>query len=170
MDRCYEVNIGGRVEIDTHYEGTVQGEVTNMLWRGDIGFRQPDAIEVKWNSDTGALRMGEIGMWEQWRKVGEGQEGEDKEMQPADVSETSNETDARDREGKAGAPSVLGGAQGKAGNTCGEPDAGKEVAETQGSTKRSARTQLNDTRGEGDGVRTMSYARYYVRTYGWEST
>ena len=36
MDRCYEVGIGDRVEIDTHDEGTVQGEVRNMLWRGDI--------------------------------------------------------------------------------------------------------------------------------------
>ena len=80
MDRCYEVDIGDRVEIDTHDEGTVQGEVMSMLWRGDnvIGFRQPGAIEVKWNGDTGALRMGEIEMWEQWRKVveGLGQEGE----------------------------------------------------------------------------------------------
>ena len=56
IDRCYEVDIGDRVEIDTHDEGIVQGEVMNMLWRGDMGFRQPDAIEVKWISDTGAGR------------------------------------------------------------------------------------------------------------------
>ena len=142
MDRCYEVDIGDRMEMDTHGEGTVHGEVTNMLWRGGIGLRRPGAIEVKWNGDTGALRMGarEIGMWEQWRKVGEGQESEDKEMQPADVPATGNGTDARDREGRAGAPSALGGAQSKAGNTGGEPEAGQEVAGTQGSTKRSART------------------------------
>ena len=58
MDRCYEVDIGSRMEIDTHGEGTVQGEVTNMLWRGDIGYRQPDALEVKSTSGTGELKMG----------------------------------------------------------------------------------------------------------------
>ena len=131
-----------------------------MLWRGDIGFRRPDAIEVKWNGTTGALLMGEIEMWEQWRKVGEGQEGEGREMQPADVSATSNETDARDREGRAGTPSILGGAQGKEGNTDGEPETDHEVARTQGSTKRSARTQLNGTGG-----RATGYAHTHVRTY-----
>ena len=40
MDRCYEVDIGDRVEIATHDEGTVQGVVTNMLWKGEMGFRQ----------------------------------------------------------------------------------------------------------------------------------
>ena len=43
MDRCYEMDIGDRVEIDTHNEGTVQGEVANMLWRCALGYRQPDA-------------------------------------------------------------------------------------------------------------------------------
>ena len=52
MDRCYEVDIGDRVEIDTHGEGTVQGEVTSMLWRGELGFRQPDAIEVQWKGSN----------------------------------------------------------------------------------------------------------------------
>ena len=63
IGRCYEVDIYVRVEIDTHGEGAVQGEVTSMLWRGDIGFRQLDAIEVKWNGDTGVLQTGEIEMW-----------------------------------------------------------------------------------------------------------
>ena len=76
MDRCCEVDIGDRVEIDTHDEGTVQGGVTNMLWRGDLGFRQPYAIEVQCKCSKGELQMGEIEMWEQWRKVGEWQEGE----------------------------------------------------------------------------------------------
>ena len=85
-------------------------------------------------------------------------------MQPADVSAMSNKTDARDREGRAGAPSVLEGAHGRAGNTGGEHEAGQEVAGAQGSTKRSARAQLNDTGGEGD--RVCTYARTYVRTGG----
>ena len=36
--------------------------------------------------------MGEIEMWEQWRKVGDGQEGRGREVQPADVSAVANET------------------------------------------------------------------------------
>ena len=158
MDRCYEVDIGDRVEIDTHDEGTVQGEVTNMLWRGDLGFRQPDAIEVQWKGSKGELQMGEIEMWEQWRKVGEGQEGEDRGVQPADVSAKTNETDARDRESGADAPSVLEGAQMREGNTGGEPEAG-----TQGSTGGSVRARLSDMGGEGNGV--CEEARTYVRTY-----
>ena len=55
MDKCYEVDIWDRVGIDTHDEETVQGEVTNMLWRGEMGFRQPDALEVQWSSSTGKL-------------------------------------------------------------------------------------------------------------------
>ena len=62
MDRCYEVDIGDRVEIDTHDAGTVKGEVTNMLWRGELGFRQPDALEVRWTGSGGELQMGEIEM------------------------------------------------------------------------------------------------------------
>ena len=31
MDRYYEADIGDRVETDTHDEGTVRGEVMNML-------------------------------------------------------------------------------------------------------------------------------------------
>ena len=58
MDRCYEVDIRDRVEVDTHDEGTVQGEVTNMLWRGGMGFRQPDALEVRWSSSTEEMQMG----------------------------------------------------------------------------------------------------------------
>ena len=124
MDRCYEVDRGQGGNRHTHDEGTVQGEVTNMLynvmWRGVIGFRQLDAMEVKWNGNTGALRMGEIEMWEQWRKpeVGEGQEGEGREMQPAaGVSTTRNETDARDRDvqplgEKGGRPQRTGGSAG----------------------------------------------------------
>ena len=102
LDRCYEVDIGDRVEIDTHDEGTVQGEVTNMLWRGELGFRQPHALEVRWTGSGGELQMGEIEMWEQWRKVGEGQEGEGREVQHADVSAMANETDAAIRGGSAG--------------------------------------------------------------------
>ena len=102
MGRCYEVDIGDRVEIDTHDEGTVQGEVTNMLWRGELGFRKPDALEVQWTGSGGELQMGEIEMWEQWRKVGEGQEGRGREVQHADVSAVANETDAATRGGSAG--------------------------------------------------------------------
>ena len=57
VGRCYEVDIGDRVEIDTHDEGTVQGEVTNMLWRGELGFRQPDALEVQWKGSRGELHI-----------------------------------------------------------------------------------------------------------------
>ena len=65
MDRCYEVDIGDRVEIATrHDEGTVQGEVTNMLWREVVGYTQPDALEIQWTSSTGEPQMGEIEMWE----------------------------------------------------------------------------------------------------------
>ena len=102
MDRCYKVDIGDRVEIDTHDEGTVQGEVTNMLWRGELGFRQPDALEVQWTGSRGELQMGKIEMWEQWRKVGKGQEGEGREVKHADLSTVANETDAATRGGLAG--------------------------------------------------------------------
>ena len=59
------------MEIDTHDEGTVQGEATNMLWRGDIGYRQPGAMEVKWNSDTGGAADGgdrDVGTVEEGRR------------------------------------------------------------------------------------------------------
>ena len=130
-----------------------------------IGFRQPDAIEVKWNSTTGALQMGEIKMWEQWRKVGEGQEGTGREMQPTDVSTMSNKTDARDREGRAGAPSVLEGAQGRAGNTGREPEAGQDVAGAQGGTKRGTKAQFTDTAAGGADDGVCTYTRTYVYAY-----
>ena len=38
--QALEVDIGDRVEIATHDEGTGQGVITNMLWRGEMGFRQ----------------------------------------------------------------------------------------------------------------------------------
>ena len=59
MDRCYEVDIGDRVDIDTHDEGTVQGEVTHMLiMEGGGGVRQPGALEVRWMNETGSNRCG----------------------------------------------------------------------------------------------------------------
>ena len=64
MDRYYEVDIGDRAEIDTHDEGTVQGEVTSMLWREEVGFRQP---ALRWTNSTGEQQMGKIEMWEPWR-------------------------------------------------------------------------------------------------------
>ena len=166
MDRCYEVDIEDRVEIGTHDERTVQGEVTSMLWRGGIGFRQPDAPEVKWpwtsvHSSTGELQMGAIEMWEQRRRVGARKAGESEEAQPVDVPAKSNETDASSREGRASARNihVPGGAEDKEGCA---PEAQQDVAGPQEGTKRSTRTQLSDTEVEGDGARL--YVRMYICT------
>ena len=166
MDRCYEVDIGDRVEIDTHDEGTVRGVITNMLWRGEMGFRQPDALEVQWHSDAGELQMGEIEMWEQWRRVegGQGGEGEAPEPEPkapAGVPATNSEAETARGEGGAGVRSVRGDGEGaEDGAAAVQPDS-EGLGETR---KRSTRTSLSN--GEAASARGQAYGRTYVRTGG----
>ena len=163
MDRCYEVDIGDKVEIDTHDEGTVRGVITNMLWRGEMGFRQPDALEVQWHSDAGELQMGEIEMWEQWRRVegeqgGEGEAPEPEPKAPAGVPATNSEAETARGEGGAGVRSVRGDGEGAGdGAAAVQPDS-EGLRETR---KRSARTSLSD--GEAASARGQAYGRTYVR-------
>ena len=106
-------------------------------------------------------------MWELWKRTGARQEGESESAQPepevtADVPVKSNETDASSRGGGLSACSDRGGGEGKEGRT---PDAQQDIAGPQEGKKWDARTSLNHSGVEGDGVRM--HVRTYVCTYGW---
>ena len=168
MVRCYEVYIGDRVEIDTHDEGTVQGVTTHMLWRGEMGFRQLDTLEVQWHSATGELQMGEIEMWERWRRVGNRQrgKGEAPELEPkapADVPTMNNKAEATHREGGAGVHIVRGDRDGMEGGTAAvlQDSAGLREAR-----KRSARTLVSDDEAAGARGRGRACVHTYVHMGG----
>ena len=137
-----------------------------MLWRGAMGFRQPDALEVQWHSEAGELQMGEIEMWEQWRRVedGQGGEGEAPEPEPkapAGVPATNSEAETARGEGGAGVRSVRGDGEGAGDGAAAVQPASEGL---RGTRKRSARTSLSD--GEAAGARGQAYGRTYVRTHG----
>ena len=120
-----------------------------------MGFSQPDALEVQWHSATGELQMGEISMWERWRRVGNGQggEGEAPESEPkapADVPAMNNKAETTRREGGAGVCIVRGNGEGTVGGTAAvqQDSAGPREA-----MKRSARTSLSDDEAAGAGGR-----------------
>ena len=117
-----------------------------MLWRGEMGFRQPDALEVQWYSGTGELQMGMIEMWERWRRVGIMQrgEGEAPKSEPkisVVVSATSNETEAIRGEGGSSTRGVRGVGEGAEGRT---PEAQQGIAGPHAGRKRSATAVTRD--------------------------
>ena len=114
-----------------------------MLWRGELGFRQPDALEVRWTGSGGELQMGEIEMWEQWRKVGEGQGGRGREVQHADVSAVANETDT----------AIRGGITGEDRDSAAKPDRRLEEQATGLETPRGRSSEKVLERPNGQGTR-----------------
>ena len=89
-------------------------------------------MEVQWKGSKGELQMGEIEMWEQWRKVGKGQEGEGRGVQHAGVSAATNETDATNRGSGVGARPRRTGASTDAGGEHGRGTGGRDTGEHEG--------------------------------------
>ena len=98
--------------------------------------------------------MGEIEMWEQWRKVGEGQGERGREVQHADVSAVANETDTAIR----GTTGEGRGSAAKPDRRLEEQATGLDTPRGRGSEKVLERHDEQGTRSERTGT--------YVRTRG----
>ena len=67
--KCYDIEVGDTIRIKDHVEGTIEAEVTGMIWIEEGGFREPDGIEVTWNDREGTRREGDLEMQEVWDRV-----------------------------------------------------------------------------------------------------
>ena len=99
--------------------------------------------------------MGEIEMWEQWRKVGEGQEGRGREVQHADVSAVANETGS----------ATSGGITGEGGDSAAKTDRRLEEREAGLDTPRGQGAE-KVLEGQGEQGTRAGQTGAYVRTGG----